>query len=1105
MSTIPFHQPVRRLQVVLQLQGRIDLPSLDRWLQEAVELATPARSAPEAAAEGLVARCLMLANALMHAAGAPVFDPPEVLEVQPINDGAPGRWRVTAGMPDVEGLDAASHGQALGSAALLVRRMMRQPCTPEAVADMQAHLQREIRQLRRGLPAGKSTVPLLREAWRAGIPFVHLGHGAYQLGWGSRAVRIERSTTGRDSAIGSRLTHNKRWATGLMRAAGLPAPVHVAVRALDEAIAAAGRLGWPLVVKPAALDRGEGVSVDLASVAALEAAFVRARAAAPRGELLVERQAEGVCHRLFVARGRLLYAVKRLPKSVQGDGLATVAELVARANAAERRRPPWLRAEFFPLDGEAGAAMAAAGFAPDAVPPAGALVPLRRIESTAAGGFDIDETARVHPDNIDVALRAARLFGLDVAGVDLIATDISRPWHETGAIVNEVNFAPLLGGGEISRSYVPEYLRRIVDGDGRIPVEAVVGEDAGLAFARQRQQAMLAEGLRCFVTSQDETFDDRGASVWMPFDGLARRCRALLLDERVDALVLSASAAEWLEGALPVDRLAGVHQLAGGPVALPARAPTAERGLIPTQAPIPTQALAASQATTTGPGRNLADCLLEHARERPDAIALETHQGAHQGAHQEALTWRRCDALVWRAAMHLRRSGVARGDVVALSFAGEAALLVATLAVARMGATLLSLPAHYPLLQRQEMVREAGARILVSDRASGDAVDLPRIPFDLSSLLASESPIDRSVRDPEPSAPWAIAIGSGSTGRSKLLPSAHAQARDRAPRLCAATAEDRVVSLTSLDFTSARMIAMAALMAGATLVLGDRRVRDLAEMCRAAAPTIVWASVFHLETMLQRLRDDAGPGEPPEILLPSVRMLLVGGSIVTESLRRRVMRLLTPELYIVYGTNEVGTVSVATPDQIRSTPGTVGKVQPGIDFEIVDAQGAPVPEGEIGRLRLRTPGQISGYRGDEAATRKAFVGGGWFLPGDLAQLTPDGQLVHCGRADDLIIMNGINIHPAEIEHVLAAHPAVRDVAVIALPTRIQQQVPMCAVALREGAAATESELREYARQRLGARAPYAVIVMDSIPRNELGKPVREALRREMAARLEAAR
>jgi len=547
-----------------------------------------------------------------------------------------------------------------------------------------------------------------------------------------------------------------------------------------------------------------------------------------------------------------------------------------------------------------------------------------------------------------------------------------------------------------------------------------------------------------------------------------------------------------------VDRLAAVHQLADEPIGTPAAAPNAVQTLTPAQGPTATQALTPSQAPASAPGRNLADCLLTHAHERPDAIAVETPQGA--------LTWRRFDALVWRAATHLQRSGVKSGDVVALSFAGEAALLVATLAVARMGATLLSLPAHYPLLQRQEMVREAGARILVSDRASGDDVELPRILFDLSPLLASGLAIDLSVRDPDPSAPWAIVIGSGSTGRSKLLPSTHAQVSDRAPRLCAATAMDRVLSLTALDFTSARTIAMAALMAGATLVLGDRRATNLVERCRAAAPTIVWASVFHLETMLQRLRDDAGAGEPPELLLPSVRMLLVGGSIVTESLRRRVMRLLTPNLYIVYGTNEVGTVSVATPDQIRSTPGTVGKVQPGIDSEIVDAQGVPVPEGGIGRLRLRTPGQIAGYRGDEAATRKAFVDGGWFLPGDLAQLTSDGQLVHCGRTDDLIIMNGINIHPAD-DRARASRrdPAVRDVAVIALPTRIQQQVPMCAVALRDGAAATEAELREYARQRLGARAPYAVIVMDSIPRNELGKPVRDELRREIAARYDVGR
>lgn len=421
-----------------------------------------------------------------------------------------------------------------------------------------------------------------------------------------------------------------------------------------------------------------------------------------------------------------------------------------------------------------------------------------------------------------------------------------------------------------------------------------------------------------------------------------------------------------------------------------------------------------------GNGHNLADCLIRHAQARPDAIALQLPRAA--------LSYRALDALVWRAATRLQRSGVARGDVLALSFEREAALLVALFALARLGASVLSLPVHYPAQLRADMVRQAGARMLVSDSVDGGDLGLPRV-----------------------------------------------------------------------------CLVLATLMAGGTIVLGDRRMADPVETCRAALPTVLRCSVFHLEAMLRGMAARA-QGEPGQaVLLPSLRMLRVGGSIVTESLRRRVMRLLTPNLFVAYGTNEVGIVSVADPEQIRSTPGTVGRLLPGVELEIVDAQGAPVPPGEVGHVRLRTAGQIAGYHGDQEATRRAFIDGGWFVPGDLGRLTPDGQLVHCGRADDLIIMNGINIHPAEIEHAMAAHPAVRDVVVLAATSRIRQQVPVCAVALHENASATQAQLQEHARERLGPRAPYAVFVLDRIPRNELGKPVRDALRRELEPRLQARR
>ncbi len=148
--------------------------------------------------------------------------------------------------------------------------------------------------------------------------------------------------------------------------------------------------------------------------------------------------------------------------------------------------------------------------------------------------MDEDVTARVHPENISAALTAAALFGLHTAGVDMISADITKAWHENGAMINEVNFAPLLGGAEISRSYLPAFYAQLIDGDGTIPLEYVEHLDA----AREKQKWFKSKGLRCFITTSDKTLDASGHLITMPLKGLKQRCRALIYRAEVDAIVL---------------------------------------------------------------------------------------------------------------------------------------------------------------------------------------------------------------------------------------------------------------------------------------------------------------------------------------------------------------------------------------------------------------------------------------------------------------------------------------------------------------------------------------------------------------------------------------
>ncbi|GEM_PF-390434 len=562
-AELGLRQPARQLRIRCPFKHPCDPGPIDNWLESALETrvppcnALPLRHGDPVDGDKIAIswRILLAFRALMQAARIPIFDAGCVLRVDATNDSLPG-WIATAAVPRIDHLSPSCYAIASEGAVEIIRWMMEKPCTAEnATALYEMIQQRILPSLQRMFSSGKSTIHVLRAAHAKDIPFAHLGAGVFQLGYGSRIRRIDRSTTDNDSAIGSKLAQNKVWSADLIRQAGLPAPQHILVVSEQEARQAADQLGWPVVVKPSDRDRGEGVTVDIRDDAQLLAALKAAKGASRTRKVIVERAVSGVCHRLFVAKGQLLYAVKRLPKSIHGDGERSVATLIQAANQHESARPPWLRSERYPDDSLAVEAMAAAGFTLDSVPAAGERVPLRNIESTAWGGFDEDMTDRIHPDNLDIAIRAAVLFDLEVAGIDIITPDISRPWHENGAIINEVNFAPLLGGGEISRSHIAEFLARLVAGDGRIPVEAFLGGDAAFSAAIGRRKELVADNLACYLTTDATTLTPAGAEMPLPFKSLYQRSRALLMNRRVEAIILVVQTDETLRAGLPMDRI----------------------------------------------------------------------------------------------------------------------------------------------------------------------------------------------------------------------------------------------------------------------------------------------------------------------------------------------------------------------------------------------------------------------------------------------------------------------------------------------------------------------------------------------------------------------
>ena len=239
--------------------------------------------------------------------------------------------------------------------------------------------------------------------------------------------------------------------------------------------------------------------------------------------------------------------------TVLGSGEQTVSELVAHAVEIQQRIPPWQRPKIIPLDPLALETMRATGLSESSVPDKGIRVPLRRIESTEWGGVDEDVTNLVHPENVRIALEATRLFCLNVAGVDIISPDIGVPWYENGAVINEVNFAPLLGGGEISKLHIPLFLDQYIGGDGRIPVEVFVGGEAAWTKASDRWRELLDMGVKCYLANEVRIMAPSDSVLYMANSGLYQRVRSLILSSEVEAMVLVVQTDEVLESGLPLE------------------------------------------------------------------------------------------------------------------------------------------------------------------------------------------------------------------------------------------------------------------------------------------------------------------------------------------------------------------------------------------------------------------------------------------------------------------------------------------------------------------------------------------------------------------------
>lgn len=428
-----------------------------------------------------------------------------------------------------------------------------------------------------------------RVAASAPNPFVVLGHGHHRrLFW--------RHMAGANGQLGVGLSDDKRLSSEVLRRAGLPAPSQYEASDEEVAIRAAEALGWPVVVKPATSGGGKGVTAGIHDRGGVAAAFALAK---PYGPVVVEKHVEGYHHRLFVLRGRCISAQRFEPAHVVGDGRRTVAELLEATNAL---RTEQLSAAFkkIQFDDNARAMLRRQGLALHDVPEAGRRVAFRSQSNLSSGGTYTIVTDTLHPDTRRVAEAAARLFDIEICGVDFITPDASRSWLEVGGAINEVNKNPsfMLGGEEADWADVIIGDWFPAPGRGRIPAAIVLAraEISGLAAAVGE---LLHEDISqlALVSAEAVRFGglrSRGAAP------LPRQVEAALADPIAAALVVDARPADLVRDGLGLDRcdlmIAAPGLAADDARAVAALARLASILVLPPAAPPPVVAAAAQAA-----------------------------------------------------------------------------------------------------------------------------------------------------------------------------------------------------------------------------------------------------------------------------------------------------------------------------------------------------------------------------------------------------------------------------------------------------------------------------------------------------------------------------
>ena len=383
----------------------------------------------------------------------------------------------------------------------------------DEVKDAIAKDVQEMREIREDVRFGPSTGSLVEEAESRDIPFIRLNdQSLVQLGYGVYQKRIQATTTANTNMIAVDIAANKDATKKLLGDMGVPVPKGYRIRSEDDLESTIDAVDYPVVIKPLDGNHGKGATVGITDLEHAKTAFERAKEYSRW--VIVEKQLIGADFRALIVNNRLIAVAERLPAHIIGDGRSTIQELIDTTNADPRRGYGHENVlTQIEIDGQTLRLIKARDYTLESVLPKDEVLNLKTTANISTGGTAIDRTDEVHPQNVFLFERIARIIGLDVAGVDIIAPNVSEPLHENGGGIIEVNAAPgfrmhLAPSEGIGRNVAEHVIDMLFPGGSpsRIPIISITGTNGKTTTTRLIAHVLKGSGKTVGFTTTDGTY-----------------------------------------------------------------------------------------------------------------------------------------------------------------------------------------------------------------------------------------------------------------------------------------------------------------------------------------------------------------------------------------------------------------------------------------------------------------------------------------------------------------------------------------------------------------------------------------------------------------------